>query len=179
MKTSQGWGWLAAGVLALGLNGFYQDGGSAWAHRVLDRVGSRSGALVVLASRTVDQVMERVNLATARGETTSCKLATAVARFETGMARTQTGFARLEAMTARQEAAVARVEANRARIEERVARVRLAPMAFNAARIPVVVCPRVRVNVPMVQIPRASVPRLPMVRVPAPLIDVHVGAEPI
>ncbi len=36
MKTTQGWGWLAAGVLALGLNGIYQDGGAAWAHRIVE-----------------------------------------------------------------------------------------------------------------------------------------------
>jgi hypothetical protein len=175
MKTNQGWGWLAAGVLALGLNGVYQDGGAARAHRVLDRVADRSGALVDMASGTVDQWMERVELVAARGETTSCKLATAMARLQTGMARTQTGWAHLEAMTARQEAATARVEANRARIEARVARVRLAPMAFDAVRIPVVACPRVRVKVPIVKFPQ-----LPMVRVPAPVMDVHlVGAEPI
>ncbi len=34
MKTTQGWGWLTAGVLALGLNGIYHDGGAAWAHRI-------------------------------------------------------------------------------------------------------------------------------------------------
>jgi len=170
MKTTQGWGWLAAGVLALGLNGFYQDGGAAWAHRVADEVADRSVALADLASGTVDELMAKVELAAARDETTSCKLATAMARFETGMARTQTGLAHFEAMTARQEAALARVEANRARIEAQVARVRLAPMAFDAAKIPVVVCPRVRVNLP----------KLPMVRIPAPMTDVHsAGAEPI
>ena len=168
MKTTQGWGWLAAGVLALGLNGFYQDGGAAWAHRVADEVADRSGALVDVASGKVGQL--KVELAAARDETTSCKLATAIARFETGMARTQTGLAHFEGMTARQEAALARVEASRARIEPQVARVRLAPMAFDAAKIPVLACPRVRVNVP----------RLPMVRIPAPVMDVHVaGAEPI
>src|SRR5271170_250460 len=49
MKTTQGWGWLTAGVLALGLNGFYHDGGVAWAHRIMDhvtaRVADRSGDL--------------------------------------------------------------------------------------------------------------------------------------
>ena len=50
MKTTQGWGWLAAGVLALGLNGFYQDGGLARAHRVFDaaigHAADRSGSLL-------------------------------------------------------------------------------------------------------------------------------------
>ena len=57
-------------------------------------------------------------------------------------------MARMEAMSARQEAAMARVEAERARIEARVARVRMMPVAFNTLEIPVVACPRVRVNVP-------------------------------
>jgi hypothetical protein len=168
MKTIQGWGWLAAGVLALGLNGFYQDGGGAWTHRMLDRVADRSGTLVDMASGTVDRLMQRVDLTVARGETTSCKLATAMARFETGMARTQTGLAHFEAMTTRQEAALARVEANRARMEAQVARVRLAPIAFNTLEMPVVACPRLRVNVP-------RVPRMPMVRIPAPVMQVETA----
>jgi hypothetical protein len=170
MKTAQGWGWLVAGVLALGLNGFYQDGGAAWAHRVAERVADRSGVLADLTSGRVSEMLERVSLVAAREETASCRLATAMARFQTEMARTQTGLAHFEAMSGRQEAALARVEAQRARIEAQVARVRLAPMAFDAARIPVVACPRVRVNVP----------KLPMVRNAAPVMDVHVaGAEPI
>jgi hypothetical protein len=173
MKTGQGWGWLAAGVLALGLNGFYQDGGAAWTQRVLGRVGDRSEALVGLASGTVDRLVERVDLAVARGETTSCRLATAVARFQTGMARTQTGLAHLEAMTARQEAGLARVEANRARIEAQVARVRLAPVAFNTLEMPMVACPRSRVNV-------LRVPRAPLVRMPAPVMQIEsAGGGPI
>jgi hypothetical protein len=41
MKNAQAWGWLAAGVLALGLNGIYQDGGAAWAHRAVTQVMAR------------------------------------------------------------------------------------------------------------------------------------------
>ena len=68
-------------------------------------------------------------------------------------------MAHFEAMSARQEAVLARVEAQRARIEAQVAPVRLTPVAFNTEEIPVVSCPRVRVNVP-----RIRVPRVPMVR---------------
>jgi len=60
-------------------------------------------------------------------------------------------------MSAREEAAMARVEANRARVESQVARVRFAPAAFNAVRIPVVACPRVRVNIPRVGVPAVHV----------------------
>ena len=179
MKTTRGWGWLAAGVLALGLNGFYQDGGAAWAHRVADEVADRSGALVDVASGTVDQLTAKVELAAARGETTSCKLATAISTFSrAGMKlarrRDWHTFRRDDGSACRKRAWRG-VEADRARIEAQVARVGLAPMAFDAARIPVVVCPRVRVG-----IPRVNVPKLPMVRIPAPVMDVHVvSAEPI
>jgi len=176
MKTTQAWGWLAAGVLALGLNGFYQDGGAPWAHRIVDgaaeQVASRSWALIDLASVGVDRVVERANLVEARDETASCRLAAAVARFQGRIARTQSGMAHIEAMSARQEAALARVEAQRAQIEARVARVRLTPVALNTLEIPLVACPRVRVN-----IPRVRVPRVP--RIPAPVVRVETGGGPI
>jgi len=157
MKTTQGWGWLAAGVLALGLNGVYHDGGAAWAHRVVDLFADRSGVLADLASEKVDQLMGSVDPAAARDETTSCKLAAAVARFHTKMARTQTGLARFEAVSARQEAALSRVEAGRARIEAEVAGVRLAPAAFSTVEFPVDACPRVRANIPRVDVPAVRV----------------------
>jgi hypothetical protein len=176
MKTTQGWGWLAAGVLALGLNGFYQDGGLARAHEVVDaaieRVADRPGSFVELASERVERFVQNADLVVARDETASCRLAAAMAWFQTEMARTQTGLAHFEAMSARQEAAMARVEAERARIEARVARVRMMPVAFNTSEIPVVACPRIRVNVP-----RVRVPRVPMM--PAPVVRVETGGGPI
>lgn len=174
MKTTQGWGWLAAGVLALGLNGFYHDGGAAWAHRIANRAVHQSEGLVDVASAQGDRFVERSNLVLTRDESTSCRLATAMARVQTKLARTHSGIAHFEAMSARQ-VALARAGANGARIEERVARARLAPVAFHSITIPVVACPRVRVNVP-----RVSVPELPMVKIPAPIVHVEVaGAGPV
>jgi hypothetical protein len=179
MKTTQGWGWLAAGVLALGLNGIYHDGGAAWAHRNLDgvmaRIVNQSGAVIALASGRTDRFVANANLVAAQEEAPSCRLATAIARVQTKIARTQGGMAHFEAMSARQEAALARVEASRARIEAQFARVRLAPVAFDTVEIPVVTCPRVRVNVP-----RVNIPELPMVKFPAPIVQVEVaGAGPV
>jgi hypothetical protein len=37
MRTDKAWYWLAAAVLALGLNGAYQDGQLGWAHVLADR----------------------------------------------------------------------------------------------------------------------------------------------
>jgi hypothetical protein len=168
MKNTQAWGWLVAGVLALGLNGFYQDGGAAWAHRAVNgvkaRIGDRSEAVIALATGRADWFMAKAETAAARQETASCRLATAMARVQTRMARGQSGMTRFEAMSAREEATLARLEANRARVEAQMARVRFSPAVFNPGGISVT-CPRVRVNVP-----RISVPEMPMVRVP----EIHV-----
>jgi hypothetical protein len=178
MKATQGWAWLAAGVMALGLNGVYQDGGAAWAHRAIDgvvaRVASRSEAVLALATGRADWFFAKANLGVARSETASCKLATAVARVQTRMVREQSGTVQFDAMSAREEAALARLEANRARIEAQVARIRIAPVAFSMAKIPVVSCRQVRLDIPPV-----NVPRLPMIRIPAPVVRVELGGGPI
>ncbi len=167
MKSTQteAWGWLAAGVLALGLNGIYQDGGAAWVHRNVDRVMAQiaheSGAVLALATGRADWFMAKANLEAARNETASCRIASAVARARSRIAA-QGGMADFESMSARQEAAMARMEANRARIEAQVARVGFSPVAFNVANGPVI-CPRVRVS-----IPRVKIPAMPGVRIPAP-----------
>jgi hypothetical protein len=174
MKNTQAWGWLVAGVLALGLNGFYHDGGAVWAHRAVDRVVGRiadqSGAVLALASGHADRFMVKASVLAARDQTASCRWATAAARLQTKMAPSQSGLARFEAMSAREEAALARVEASRARVEAQVARVRLTPAAFDTVTVPVV-CPRVRVNIPRVSIPR------PMVK--GPVVHVDLGAGPV
>jgi hypothetical protein len=174
MKT-QAWGWLAAGVLALGLNGIYHDGGAAWAHRAVDQVigrtGDRTEAVLALATGRTEWFAAKANLVAARNETASCRLAAAMARLQTKMARTQGGMARFEAMSAREEAQLARVEKNRARIEAQVARVRFTSAMFNPGEISVI-CPRVQVSVP-----RISVPRLPVVRIPE--MHVETGAGPV
>ena len=178
MKTTQAWGWLAAGFLALGLNGIYQDCGAEWVHRNVDgaiaRIADRSGAVLALASGRTDWLLAKADLLAARDETASCRVATAMARMQTKIARTQHGLTDFEVMSAGQEAALARVEANRARIEAQVARVRFSPVAFNAVN-GAVVCPRVRVN-----IPRVSIPRMPAVNIPTPAVNFESsGGGPI
>jgi hypothetical protein len=169
MKT-QAWGWLAAAVVAAGLNASYHDGGLEWAHQVADRIGYNSAAVLALASGRADQFVTEARLATAPDETASCRWSTALARVQTRVASGESAFAQVQAMSAREEAQLARLEANRARIEAQVAartaRLRIPAVAFPASdmmmldmKIPSV-CPRVRVNLP----------RLPMVRVPV----VHV-----
>jgi hypothetical protein len=91
MKATQGWGWLTVGVMALGLNGFYHDGGLVWAHRVADQVAAvaagQPATLADLASAGVDRIAERANMASTRGEATSCRVAAVMARLQAKQAR--------------------------------------------------------------------------------------------
>lgn len=161
MKTTQAWAWLTAGVLALGLNGLYHDGGAVWAHRMANRIVEQSGAAMELASERVDGFVGRATLTAALDEPASCRLAAAMARLQSKFAQTQTAMARFEAVSGRQEAALARVEASRARIK---ARVRMASVAFNSGNGPVI-CTRVRVNVPRVNVSRVNVRRIDVPRI--------------
>jgi hypothetical protein len=160
MKNTQAWGWLAAGVLALGLNGMYQDGGAARAERVVNQVvgeiSARTGGVLALAAGRADWFLAKTRMVRAQDETASCRLATAVRHWQTRLARTsslrsQSEIVRLEAMSAREEAQMARLEANRARVEEQV-EARVAGMRVLAADFNPVVCPRVRVSIPRVQV---------------------------
>jgi len=169
MKTNQAWGWLAAGVLAAGLNARYHDGGLQWAHQIADRVEHNSTAVLALASGRADQFLAEARSLTARDETASCPLTT-VTRVQSMIAQSPTVF---EVMTAREEGQLARLEANRARMEAqiaaRTAHIRIAPAAFapitvKAVSAPVV-CPRVRVNIP----------RPPMIKMPVMPV-IHIGS---
>jgi hypothetical protein len=180
MKTTQAWAWLAAGVLALGLNGFYQDGGAAWAHRIAERVGGtvadRSSNLLAIASDQVDRALERVSLVASREKSPACRLAPKVASLQYPFVRTEE--VQFDEMTAREERQLARLEAGRARMQAQLARVRAEPVAFNIPNIQIA-CPRVRVSVPRVRIPQVSIPAVPRVRVEVPAVKVEMGEGPI
>jgi hypothetical protein len=163
MKTTQAWGWLAAGVLALGLNGIYHDGGGEWAHRtvsrIIDQVSERTEPILALASGRADLFLAKSRMGAAREETASCRFATAVARSQTRMARQRAGFDQVRAIADREEAQFGRLQADRARIEAQVANLHFSPAVFDTMRVPAV-CPRVRVRVPRVSIPRVPVPEV-------------------
>jgi hypothetical protein len=165
-KATSAWGWLAAGVLALGVNGFLHDEGANFARRVADRVVSRAEPVVALASGRAEEFLANARLATAREQVQSCRFGARVVRIQSSVV--PMGLARLDAMSAREEAQLARLEANRARMEAQAARFQFAAADFSAPRIPVI-CPRVRVNVPRM-----------VVRIPAPVVHVSDdGAGPI
>jgi hypothetical protein len=164
MKTNQAWGWLAAGVLAAGLNASYYDGGLQWVHRVADRLEHKATAVLALSFGRADQFLSEARLLTARNQTVSCPLSTAMARVQSKIARSEAGF---DVMSAREEAQLARLEANRARIEVQAARIRVPAAAFSPVVVRMTgssVCPRIRVNVP-------RVPAMKMSQIPAIHID--------
>jgi hypothetical protein len=134
MKMTQAWGWLTAGVLAAGMNASYHNGGLQWAHQVANHLDRGSSAVLALASGRADQILSEARLLTARDQTASCPLSSALERVqaqiqaqvetrvenqvENRIARSQAG---LDLMSAREQAQLARLEANRARMEAQLA----------------------------------------------------------
>ena len=172
MKTTQAWGWLAAGVLAAGLNAAYHDGGLEWARRDADRIVERSRVVVVLASGRADRLLAEVRRLTAEDEEASNRANAVLARVQDNVdeqvmanveAKVQQNIVHCQAQTARMEEMSARRQARldlmRARMNERLAlrtvRLNLAVAAFDRAHA----CTRVRVKVP----------RPPMFKIPAVL----------
>ena len=122
MKITQAYAWLAAGVLAAGLNASYHDGGLQRVHEIVDRVGQNSATALTVASGRADQFLSEMRWVTEREKTASCPLARALARVQgrisqTEIARNQERLDRLEAMADREQA---RMEFNRARIEAQI-----------------------------------------------------------
>jgi hypothetical protein len=175
MKT-QAWAWLAAAVLAAGLNASYHDGGMQWAHRIADQMDHGTSAVMALASGRTDQFLTEMRMASTHDDAPSCQFATSVARVQARLARTQTRVVRFEGMTALQEAQFARLEANReyviSRLEAETNRMRIPAVTLSpvVARVPQIsVCPRIHV----------SVPAMPVIHVPTPEIHVDAGLGPI
>jgi hypothetical protein len=176
MKTNPAWGWLAAGVLAAGLNANYYDGGLQWAHRVAEQVGHSSAAVLGLASVRADQFLTEAQMLARRNTPPSCPWATTLARVQTSIARSHVRSEGFEVMSARQEAQLAKLEANRERMQAQIAaqtsHFRFASPAFSPVAFKglpaAVVCPRIRVNVP--KLPVIKMPVAPNVVVP----NIHI-----
>jgi hypothetical protein len=161
MKT-QAWGWLAAGVVALGLNGFYQDGGAQWAHQIVDRAAHDTEAVIALATGHADRLLAQARLASVQRETQSCPWQGSMARTQARMARAQ---AQVDAMSARRQAQLDRFQAQRDRAEAQIARMRVPAMTFNTVDVvaPNVDCPRIQIRVP--RPPQVRIPALPTIHI--------------
>jgi hypothetical protein len=177
MKT-QAWGWLAAAVMAAGLNASYHDGGMQWAHRIAGRVGHNTSAVLALATGRADQFLAEAQIVAAHQRTPSCPWATAMARAQQQVAVSNARFDRFEAISDRQVARLERFEAGRVRMEAQLAAMRIpvvsvSSVAFSpvVVRTPKVVCPRVRVNIP--RPPHVTMPSIPEIHIET------LGAGPV
>jgi len=162
MRT-QALGWLAAGVLAAGLNSSYHLGGMEWAHSIADRIGSSTGAVLALATGNADQFLAHAQVVKARREATACPFSAVLAQVESQIARPNGDFEGFEVMTDREQGQLAQLEANRARIEAQVARIRVASVPFRVV-VPqprVSICPRIRINIP--RMPAVKMPPMPRI----------------
>jgi hypothetical protein len=197
----QAWGWLTAGVLALGLNGFYQDGGFAWAHQVASKIEHNANAVLALASGHTDNFLAEARFLTSDTSDPSCQWQRQLQRVQTrvavmqarAQARSDEGAARFEVMSARQQAQLARLQASRERMQAELEAQRdrwqaefnqanFKPVRFESVEIPAAEfgssdCRALRVKVPHVHV---RVPQPPRVQVEVPQIHIDVnGAGPI
>src|SRR5690348_14555414 len=100
MKT-QAWGWLAAAVLAAGLNSSYHEGGMQWAHEIVDRVAHNTGAVLALATGRADQFMTEARLLNVERHKSQCPLAAAMAQVQSSFDQPNAEIDRIEALSAR------------------------------------------------------------------------------
>ena len=176
MKT-QAWGWLAAAVLAAGLNASYHDGGLHWVHRLAGRVGDSTTAVLALATGNAEEFLTEARRIELHQQRASCPFQAAVTEvqddLDTMTVPVRSEFAQLEVMSARQRVRLVRLEAHRARMEAELAHVRIPAMAVNpvVVAVPTVqACPRVRLNI--LRIPRERM-------YPVPKVRVDTGAGPV
>ena len=200
MKT-QAWGWLAAAVLAAGLNSSYHNGGLEWAHEIADRVQHNTGAVLALATGRADQFLAEARMlklddgadVAVNSEGSHCPFSSAWVHAQNSLDQSQTEFDRFQALSDREQAKLARLEENRARIAARVqarlARMQWADNSFRFAdgdfsfadtnvapvvvQVPRIHCPRVRVAT-HIRVPRVHV-QIP--RMDAPVVQVDNGDD--
>ena len=96
MRSEKAWYWLAAGVVALGLNGAYQDGQLGWVHCLADR-----------AAGAVERVAERGLRFVTMAEVMLGRSPEAFGRTESALQRIQTRMACDRAAKAQRQMAMA------------------------------------------------------------------------
>jgi len=178
MRSDKAWYWLAAGVLALGLNGAYQDGEFQWAHRLTCHTASlveRASEEGLRMLATAEVVLGRNPEALARTEATLQKLQMRIACKRIGMARRQVDMAQVQRdlAAARIDEQMAKVQASMDHVRmitiERTGRVRNRPELSRLIVMPNI--PRVDLsNLPDISIPEIrAIPAAPRVKANGPI----------
>ena len=179
MRTEKAWYWLAAGVLALGLNGAYQDGQLGWAHVLVDRAAAS---------------VERVAL---RGEHFVTMAEVMLGREPHALAHTEAAIERVQERIACDRIAQAQRHMAMARVREQLAEAnmqrKMAMVQVKMDRVRAMTIERtnrfrdcdgfskVVVNLP--DLPNIQMPNLPDIQIPdVPEVNVVVNSgskEPI
>jgi hypothetical protein len=158
--ATQAWYWLAAGVLALGLNGYYQDGGLLQIHRLADSAKS-----TIAESRV--HFSKAATLAEVFAERPRCERQ-APSGAVTAMIPRQTQARRAELQERLEEMQAARVQARIARLQQVLAQRELqrAQVEWQDGRISVVNdAGQVQLTLPGVEV---NVPQEPVAEIPQP-----------
>jgi len=186
MATEKAWYWLAAGVLALGLNGAYHDGEFPWLHSLADR-----------PCALLERVTEQKDRFFATAEIMLGGEPSTIARAQERLARLQERLSTAQVDRIRRRLEVAQCKITRA--QAKVVVLEHNQLCSGTSRVvvhvptvdmPVMPAVNVRafmstVTVPSVQIPEINIPqvnipriRIPQVRVPQIHVPpVHVQVE--
>lgn len=161
MASDKAWYWLAAGVLALGLNGAYQDGEFCWAHRLAER----SANVVERASEAGLRYVTLAEVMLGRDAGSLERTEAALQRLQEKAAcrRIEMARRRLDMAQVQRDIAAAHIDAEMARMQSTMEHVRMITIE-RTGRIRN--CPeRSRVMV-MPNIPRVDLSNLPEVSIP-------------
>jgi hypothetical protein len=178
MNSTKAWYWVAAGVLALGLNSEYQRGGLQWAHRVVSR-GHEVVACAQLTSRRY-LAMAKLMFGTdpdpeLPSEAVLAQVQESVDGIQNRIAHKHIQIENIERLDEKIQPSMMRAEMamERAQIKIDMAQMR-AEMRSNRAGY---LCPRMRKmtftvpEVPNMRVPRVNIPKI-VVRVPqVPEVD--------
>ena len=178
MRTDKAWYWLAAGVLALGLNGAYQDGQLGWAHVL----ANRATAAVERASLRGQHFVAMAEIMLGREPQAFGHTQAAVQRIQNRIVCDRVAQAQRQMAMAqvREQLAQARVQQKMAMVQMKMGRVRMIADRANHFRD----CDgfsKVVVNMP--DLPKIDLSNLPDIEVPdVPEVNVVVDTaskEPI
>ena len=172
MRTDKAWYWLAAGVLALGLNGAYQDGQMGWAHVLVDRAAASVERLALSGQHFV--AMAEVMLG--REPHAFANTQAAIERVQERIACNRIAQAQSHMATARvrEQLAEANVQRKMAMVQMRMGRVRAMSIEKASRFRDCDGFSKVVVNMP--DLSNIQMPNIPDIQIPD-LPEVNVGVD--
>jgi len=123
MRSEKAWYWLAAGVLALGLNGAYQDGQFEFVHRLTDR----ASAMIARTSERGLQFVTMAEFMLGRGPANADRAEAAIQRIQSKIVCERVAKAQQQIAMAhvREQIAQARVQEKMALAQMKMDKVRM------------------------------------------------------